>query len=153
VLDKFQDVFDMPKALPPHKEYDHTIPLLPGSTLVNSRPYRYSPLHKDEIERQVKALLESELITKSTFPFSSPVLLVQKKDDTWRFCVDYRRLNSLTIKNKFPMPLIEEILDELTGSCYFSRLDFKAAFHQVSMNPADEYKTPLRCIMGTTNLK
>jgi hypothetical protein len=153
VLEELHDVFDMPEALPPHREYDHTIPLLPDSAPVNSRPYMYSPLHKDEIERQINVLLESGLITKSTSPFASPVLLVQKKDGTWQFCVDYRRLNSLAVKNKFPMPLIEEILDELTGACYFSKLDFKADFHQVRMSPADEYKTAFKTHYGHYQFK
>jgi hypothetical protein len=141
VLDDFPDVFETPTNLPPHRDHDHSIPLLPGLVLVNSRPYHYSPLHKYEIERQVKALLESSLISISTSPFSSRVLLVQKKDGTWRFCADYRRLNSITIKNKFPMPLIKEILDELTGSCYFTRPDFKSGFQQIRMQHEDEYKT------------
>jgi hypothetical protein len=80
VLDDFPDVFEAPTELPPHRDYDHSTPLLPGSVPVNSRPYHYSPFHKDEIERQVKDLLESGLISVSTSPFASPVLLVQKKD-------------------------------------------------------------------------
>jgi hypothetical protein len=84
---------------------------MPGSVPVNTRSYRYSPLHKDEIERQVKSLISYELITSSTSPFAFPVLLVQKKDGTSCFCVDYRRLNSIIVKNKFPMPLVDEILD------------------------------------------
>jgi hypothetical protein len=140
VLAEFKDVFVEPSSLPPHREYDHAVPLVPGAIPVNAKPYRYSPLHKDEIERQVKVLLQNGLIVLSTSPFASPVLLVQKKDGFWRFCVDYRRLNSLTIKNKFPMPLIDELLDELAGSQFFSKLDFKAGFHQVRMAPEDEYK-------------
>jgi hypothetical protein len=142
-------VFEEPTALPPHREYDHTVPLLPNVVPINVGPYRYSPLHKDETERQVKQLLQTRLISPSTSPFASPILLVQKKDDTWRFCVDYRKLNSITIKNKFPIPLIEEILDELHGSKFFSRLDFKVGFHQVRMNS----RLPLRPIMGTTSLR
>lgn len=83
LLHKFQDVFQEPKTLPPARFYDHKIPLLPGAVPVNSKPYRYSPHHKDEIERQVKELLPAGLITPSTSPFASPVLLVQKKDGTW----------------------------------------------------------------------
>ena len=109
------------------------IPILPNAVPVNSKPYRYSPLHKDEIERQVKELLAAGLITPSTSPYASLVLLVQKKDGSWRFCVDYRRLNDITIKNRFPMPLVDEILDELAGTCYFSKLDMRSGYHQVRM--------------------
>jgi hypothetical protein len=93
---------------------------------VNSRPYQYSPLHKDEIKKQVKELLASGMIMPSNSPFASPVLLVQKKDGTWSFCVDYRKLNSLTIKNRFPIPVIDEILDELAGTKFFTKLDMRA---------------------------
>jgi hypothetical protein len=107
LLDQFQDVFQEPKTLPPPRFYDHQIPLLTNSSPVNSKPYRYSPHHKNEIEKQIKELLAAGLITHSTSPFASPVLLVLKKDGTWRFCIDYRKLNSIIVKNRFPMPLID----------------------------------------------
>lgn len=153
LLHQYQDVFQDPKALPPHRTYDHTIPLMPGAVPVNSRPYRYSPQHKDEIERQVKEMLQTGLITPSTSPFASPVLLIQKKDGSWRFCVDYRRLNDLTIKNRFPMPIIEEILEELAGSVYFSKLDMRSGYHQVRMNEEDEHKTAFKTHHGHYNFK
>jgi hypothetical protein len=114
---------------------------MPGVVPVNAKPYRYSPLHKDKIEKQVKTLLQNGLIVASTSPFASPVLLVQKKDGSWCFCVDYRRLNSITIKNKFPIPLIDEILDELARAQFFSKLDLRAGFHQIRMASEDEFKT------------
>ena len=102
---------------------------MPDAVPVNCRPYKYSIVHKTEIEQQVKDLLAAGFITHSTSPFASPILLVQKKDGQWRFCVDYRRLNSLTIKNRFPLPIIEEILDELAGTKFFTKLDMTAGYH------------------------
>lgn len=144
LLQDFSDLFEEPKSLPPHRDYDHAISFKPGAVPVNSRPYKYSPLHKNKIERQVKELLLAGLITHSTSPFASPVLLVQKKDGSWRFCVDFRKLNELTIKNTFPMPIVDEILDELAGTHYFSKLDLHSGFHQVRMQAGDEYKTAFK---------
>jgi hypothetical protein len=153
VLEEFTDVLVETTSLSPHKEYDHTIPLLPNSAPINTRPYMYSPLYKDEIEKQVRTLLDTGLITTNTSPFSSPVLLVQKKDGTWRFCVDYRKLNAIIVMNKFPMPLVDEILDELHGSKFFSKLDFKSGFHQVRMDPSDEHKTAFKTHHGHYQFK
>jgi hypothetical protein len=118
LLEEFLDVFAKPTQLPPSRPFDHHIPLVHGSVPVNAKPYRYSPFHKSEIEKQVTELLKADFIVPSVSPFASPVLLVQKKDGTWRFCVDYRKLNSLTIKNKFPMPLVDEILEELASTVF-----------------------------------
>jgi hypothetical protein len=141
LLEEYADVFEDRRTLALSRFHDHHIPLLPNVVPVNSKPYRYSPLHKDEIENQVKALLAAGLIVPSTSPFASPVLLVQKKDGTWRFCVDYRKLNSITIKNRFPMPVIDEILNELAGTHFFTKLDMRSGYHQVRMAAEDEYKT------------
>ena len=148
LLTEFQDLFAQPAALPPKRVFDHYIPLLPGSVPVNARPYRYSPLHKDEIERQVAELLKAGLIVPSVSSFASPVLLVQKKDGTWRFCIDYRKLNDMTVKNRFPMPLVDEILDELAGTQYFSSLDMTAGYHQIRMGEEDEHKTAFKTHHG-----
>ena len=144
LLQQYADVFQTPKQLPPSRVYDHTIPLLPTAVPVNSKPYRYSPQHKDEIERHVKEMLQAGIVVPSSSPFASPVLLIQKKDGSWHFCVDYRRLNELTIKNKFPMPIMEEILEELAGSTYFTKLDMCSDYHQVRMRPEDEHKTAFK---------
>lgn len=115
LLGEFTEVFNEPSSLPQHMKFDHAISILPGATPVNCRPYRYNPQQKDKIEKQVNAMLRAGTILPSMSPYASPVLLVKKKDGSWRFCVDYRRLNELTVKNKFSMPVIEELLDELAG--------------------------------------
>jgi hypothetical protein len=86
---------------------------------VNCRPLRYSSKQKDEIERQVTKVLECGIVVPSLSSFTSPVLLVKKKDDSWRFCIDYRKLNIILVKNKFPLPIIDEFLDEVVGAKYF----------------------------------
>jgi len=127
--------------------------LTPGAIPINTRPYHYSPQHKTEIEEHVKQLLVVGLITHNHSPFASPVLLVKKKDDSWRFCVDYRKLNDITIKKRFPMPIIEEILDELVGAQYFTKLDMKSGYHQVRMLPKNEYKTTFKTHHGHYQFK
>lgn len=148
VLEEFASVFEEPKGLPPERAFDHFIPLLPGAKPVNLRPYRYNPAQKDEIERQVADMLQNGVIQPSSSPFSSPVLLVQKKDLTWRFCIDYRHLNAITVKNRYPLPIIDELLDELAGSSIFISLDLRAGYHQIRMKPEDEHKTAFKTHNG-----
>jgi hypothetical protein len=113
LLTEFEDIFASPAGLPPPRARDHRIHLLPDTAPVAVRPYRYPLLHKDELERQCHQLEQQGLIRRSTSTFSAPVLLVKKGDGTWRLCVDYRALNERTVKNKFPIPVVEELLDEL----------------------------------------
>lgn len=148
VLDGFGDVFTEPTELPPTRPFDHAIPLEPGAKPVNLRPYRYSPKQKDEIEKQVKLMIKQGIIKPSVSPFALPVLLVLKKDKTWRFYVDYRHLNSITIKNWFPLPIIEELIDELAGAQWFTSLDLRAGYHQIRMKPEDECKTSFKTHHG-----
>eukprot|EP00253_Pinus_taeda_P026304 PITA_26304 len=118
VLDNHAKVFETPKGLPPISDHDHSIHLIPGSVPPNIRPYRYPYAQNCEIERMVVEMLEVGIIQPSQSSFSTPVVLVHKKDGSWRMCLDYRELDKLTIKDKFPIPVIDELLDELHGSIY-----------------------------------
>lgn len=117
------------------------------------RPYRVAPELKSEIERQVKELLEQGLITHSNSAFGVPVLLVNKGEVDWRLVFDYRPLNALTIKGKYPLPVIDELLDELAGAQWFSKLDLKAGYHQIRLAPGEEYKTAFQTHSGHYEFK
>lgn len=143
-LEEFVDVFQPPSGLPPTR----AIPLVPGATPVNVRPYRYPPAIKDEIERQVVKMLKAGIIQNSLSPFSSSVLLVRKKDQTWRFCVDFRHFNAMTIKSKYPIPIIDEFLDELSQVSWFTCLDLTAGYHQVMLKAGEEYKIAFQTHSG-----
>ncbi|KAF3637815.1 putative pumilio -like protein 24-like [Capsicum annuum] len=161
LLDSYLDVFVSPTALPPSRPQDQRISLIPGSTPVNVRPYRYPHFQKGEIERLVCDMLKSGVIQPSFSPYSSPVLLVRKKDGTWRFYVDYNNnnnkpsvfpprgvwggaLNSITIKDRFPIPTVGDLFEELHGACFFSKLDLLAGYHQIRLHPDDIEKTAFR---------
>lgn len=131
LLQEFDEQFHDPQQLPPKRHGDHQISLVPGAQPVNVRPYRHSPEQKTEIERQVLDMLQRGIIKRSSSPYASPVLLVKKKDGEWRFCVDYRHLNALTVKNKHPLPVVDELMDELAGAAWFSKLDLRSGYHQI----------------------
>jgi hypothetical protein len=141
LLTKFKSLFDTPSTLPPSRFCDHAIPLIDGARPVNVRPFRFSPAMKDEIEAQVAEMLHIGLIHPSSSAFSSPVILVRKKDHSWPFCVDYRHLNALTVKGKYLVPVIDELLDELFGASWFSILDLRVDFHQILLKDGEEHKT------------
>jgi hypothetical protein len=144
LLAEFTFVFQEPQGLPPQRTHDHQIHMLLGSTPVAVRPYRYTKAQKDELVRQCSTMQKQGLICRSKSPYSSPVLLVRKPDGSWRLCVDYRALNDRTIKDKFPILVVEKLLDELHGTRFFTKLDLRSGYHQVRMHPANVEKTTFR---------
>lgn len=148
ILDDFPQVLAPPTGLPPNRPQDHMIPLIEGSSPVNLHPYKCPYLQCVEIEKMVQEMLESGIIKHSQSPFASPVLLVKKKDHTWRFCVDYRALNAITIKDRFHIPIIEEILVQLHGSVIFSKLDLRSGYHQIRVKAEETYKTAFKTPLG-----
>ena len=147
LLTSYADVFSEPVGLPPVQTHDHRIDLKEGAGPVSCRPYRYAALQKDAIEKLISEMFEAGVIQNSKSPYASPVVLV-KKDGTWCLCVHYRALNRVTIKDKFPIPIIEELLEELGGSTIFSKINLRFGYWQICMHPDDIHKTAFKIHQG-----
>ena len=141
-------MFETPKGLPPIRDHDHTIHLIPGSVPPNIRPYRYPYVQKSEIERMISEMLEAGIIQPSQSSFSALVVSVHKKYGSWHMCLDYRELNKLTIKYTFPIPVINELLDGLHGEICFTKLDLHSGYHQIRMKTEDILKTTFQTHEG-----
>jgi hypothetical protein len=149
LLRKHDRVFgEIPPGRPPDRGFEHTIELEEGAKPMITTPYRHPKKFKDEIEKAIKELLEMGHIRPSSSPFTSSVVLVKKKDGTMRMCIDYRALNKKTIKNRYPIPRIDELLDELHGAVYFSKIDLRSGYHQIRVREQDVHKTTFRCHYG-----
>jgi hypothetical protein len=130
IIDKNSKVFeDIPKGLPPTRNQDHNIHLILRSVSPNIKPYRYPYAQKSEIEGMVEEMLEASIIRPSQSSYSALVVMVFKKDGSWRMCPNYRELNKITIKYKLTIPFVEYFLDELHGAIYFTNLDLRSGYH------------------------
>ena len=151
ILNDFSDVFpnDLPaNELPPQRDIDHEIELEPGA-LPQFRPvYKMSPEELDELKKQLQDLLDKGYIRASNSPFGAPILFLKKKDGRFRICVDYRALNKVTIKNRYPLPRIEEMLDRLQGATIFSKIDLRSGYHQIRIHEPDIPKTAFQTRYG-----
>jgi hypothetical protein len=149
VVSEFPDVFpkDLP-GMPPEGKVEFAIELLLGTAPIFKRDYRVSGLELVELKKQIDELSEKGYIRPSTSPWATPVLFVEKKDGTRRMCIDYRALNEVTIKNKYPLPRIEDLFDQLRGANVFSKIDLRSGYHQLRIRPSDILKTTFITMYG-----
>ena len=149
VVREYADVFptDLP-CLPPERDIDFAIDLEPGTRPISIPPYRMAPAELRELSVQLKDLLEKGFIRPSVSPWGAPVLFVKKKDGTLRMCIDYRQLNKVTVKNRYPMPRIDDLFDQLQGAVIFSKIDLRSGYHQLRIRTADIPKTAFRTRYG-----
>jgi hypothetical protein len=149
VVSEFLDVFsDELPGMPPDRDIEFSIDLLPGTAPIAKRPYRMAPVEHEEVKKTIDELLAKGYIHRSFSPWAFPVLLVEKKDGTKRMCIDYQDLNAVIIKNKHPLPRIEDLFDQLQGACVFSKIDLRSGYHQLKIRPEDIPKTAFTCKYG-----
>jgi RNase H-like domain found in reverse transcriptase/Reverse transcriptase (RNA-dependent DNA polymerase)/Integrase zinc binding domain/Chromo (CHRromatin Organisation MOdifier) domain/Retroviral aspartyl protease len=150
LLQEYRDVFPdtLPAGLPPSRDIDHRIELTPGATPPSRPTFRMSLAETDELKKQLSELVDAGFIQPSKSPYGAPVLFVKKKDGSMRMCIDYRALNNITVKNKYPLPRVDELMDRLQGANYFTKIDLRSGYHQVRIHADDVCKTAFRTRYG-----
>jgi hypothetical protein len=149
IMDRHNKVFEpIPPGAPPDRGFEHIIELEEGEKPVITTPYRHPKKYNDEIEKAIKELLDMGHTRPSSNPFTSSIVLVKKKYGTMCMCIYYMALNKKTIKNRYPIPQIDELLDELHGVVYFTKIDLRFGYHQIKMREKDIPKMTFRCNYG-----
>ena len=150
LLKEFENLFleEVPSGLPPIRGIEHQIDFIPGAVIPNRPTCRSNHEETKELQRQVEELMSKGYVRESMSPCAVPVLLVPKKDGTWRMCIDCRAVNNITVKYRHPIPRLDDMLDELHGSCIFSKIDLKSGYHQIRMKEGDEWKIAFKTKYG-----
>ena len=150
MIQQYRDIFpeQLPQGIPPKRVVEHSIKIEPGSKPSYRPPYRLGPAEQDELEEQIKDLLAQGFIRPSCSPYGAPVLFVPKKDGRWRMCIDYRALNKQTVKDRYPLPRIDLLLDRLGQARVFSKLDLAQGYHQIAMAKDSVEKTAFCTNLG-----
>ncbi|RVW24900.1 Retrovirus-related Pol polyprotein from transposon 17.6 [Vitis vinifera] len=149
IVRDYLDVFpkDLP-GLPPKREVEFTIDLAPGTVSISKAPYKMAPMELKELKIQLQELLDKGFIRPSVSPWRAPVLFVKKNDGSMRLCIDYRELNKVTVRNRYPLPRIDDLFDQLQGTCVFSKIDLRSGYHQLRIRGEDVPKTTFRTRYG-----
>ncbi|KAJ0495623.1 putative nucleotidyltransferase, Ribonuclease H [Helianthus annuus] len=149
VISEYPEVFpeELP-GLPPDRQVEFRIDIIPGAAPIARAPYRLAPTEMKELRTQLDELLAKGFIRPSSSPWGAPVLFVKKKDGSMRLCIDYRELNKVTIKNRYPLPRIDDLFDQLQGASYFSKIDLRSGYHQLKVRDEDVHKTTFRTRYG-----
>ena len=150
MLRNFEDIIvdDLPSELPLVRKISHHMDFIPGMSLPNKATYKMTPQENEEIRKQVQGLLDKGLIRESLSPCAVPTILTPKKDGKWRMCIDSRAINRITIRYRFPLPWIENLLDCINGSKYFSKIDLKSGYRKIQIKEGDEWKTTFKTNEG-----
>ena len=149
IVNEFPKVFpDELPGLPPDREIEFVIELALGAEPVSKAPYRMAPVEMRELATQIHDLLDKGIIIPSVSPWGAPVLFMKKIDGIMRLCINYRELNKLTIKNKYPLPRINDLFDQLKGAMYYYKIDLRSGYHQLKIKPVDISKTTFRTRYG-----